>query len=1298
MVLGSAVLRLTADATDLNRQMDRAFKTTEQKLGRLSRLVGTAFLALGASITAVAAISAKAAIDFESSFAGVRKTVDATEAQFASLSQALRDLAKEIPVNVNELNRIGEVAGQLGVEVENIKEFTRVMAELGVTTEFTSDQAAIVLARFSEITGHPIAAVERLGSTLVELGNNVAAFEPEIANMALRFAAAADQAGFTAAQTLGLSAALAQLGIESQIGGTAVQRVLLRMNAAVVSGGEQLEGFADIAGVSAQEFADAFENRPVEALLAFLGGVKGINDSGGDLLEVLEKVQLADLRNIRVLITAANAQESVVDAINLATDAYEKNTATTEEFNKRAETTAARLQVAKNRLNDVAITIGGALLPPLVTLASIVGKVVGVFGELLEANPRLTSVLVIAGTAVGGLLLALGGVLLVLPSLVAGWTLLTGAIARYTITATGATTATRLFGIASKIALGPVGIVAAAIGVVAGLGFAFRAIGNDMDDLRPKLGETEQSLLDMRNAGIELSTSLEQHLNKSIEETGKKAEEATEPIEDMAIALRDLKNLELADELKRVNDQIKVNENVLKASTSRGVRERIEGETAALKERRDVIGDITAENERENAEARIDRQVRKLTTALEGNKLALSDRVAIYKNILRQEEIIRVNAAKLGEIWTATASAGFRLVNIWAESGPGPRRIIGERVVAINQLGEATTDTGKATSDLRTELDGLKAAYAESVSREKELTAAVGDGNRAIIAKRHAVDDATEAQDAYNAAETLAAENPTKKNIQAAIDAHKELVPLLDDVTIATNRVTQAVEDEAEALADLEEQGNEDRADALARRQDRFTRIQEKYVEDAGELTEKHYKDERALLERQGIELSNIQQSHNKDQANIRRSRNRAISAAERDHQDNMADALESHQQRLLDIQTAADDKREDAETRRTQSIEDIDLNFAQAKADLEAQRRADEVTGDDQHAVKLADLIQDRDRDLEELGIEHGRRLDDIQLDQGRSEEEQGLDFTRAKENRQEEHEEKLSNIQLRASQQEADRRARFLADEATAISKHNTDLLKFQEAFRIAVGELNNERHTALETSAKTFAERIEEIDLEMLTTIQEQVEDAAPEIAKAYKELFDKIVGYAKSAAIEINNALSINPNVLSPPPAVDRPLPVWELPTPTAPSTSPTPTQAQSPPNFWPLPSPVDLASGGIVRARPGGTLVNVGEGGEDEVISPLPEGLDFTKMKISDMPGFRDFGLEGLANIAAMFQRPLAAPQTMPALAGAGAGAGGGGGDMHLTVNVEGSVLAEDLTEIIEDRLDTAFRRGWGNRN
>ena len=314
--LGSAVLKLTADASDLNTQLDRAFKTTEQKLGRLSRLVGTAFLALGASITAVAAISAKAAINFESSFAGVRKTVDATEAQFGELAQSLRDLAKEIPVNVNELNRIGEVAGQLGVEVENIKEFTRVMAELGVTTEFTSGQAAIVLARFSEITGHPVAAVERLGSTLVELGNNVAAFEPEIADMALRFAAAADQAGFTAAETLGLAASLAELGIQSQIGGTAVQRVLLRMNAAVVSGGEQLEGFADIAGVSAQEFADDFENRPVEALQAFLAGIKGISDGGGDLLEVLEKVQLADLRNIRVLITAANAQQGIVDNID----------------------------------------------------------------------------------------------------------------------------------------------------------------------------------------------------------------------------------------------------------------------------------------------------------------------------------------------------------------------------------------------------------------------------------------------------------------------------------------------------------------------------------------------------------------------------------------------------------------------------------------------------------------------------------------------------------------------------------------------------------------------------------------------------------------------------------------------------------------------------------------------------------------------------------------------------------------------------------------------------------------------
>src|SRR5690606_30176723 len=107
------------------------------------------------------------AVDFESSFAGVRKTVDASEEEFRRLSAGFREMATQIPVSVNELNRIGEAAGQLGIKSANILQFTRVMADLGVATNLTADEAATSLARLANVMQLPQSQFDRLGSTIV---------------------------------------------------------------------------------------------------------------------------------------------------------------------------------------------------------------------------------------------------------------------------------------------------------------------------------------------------------------------------------------------------------------------------------------------------------------------------------------------------------------------------------------------------------------------------------------------------------------------------------------------------------------------------------------------------------------------------------------------------------------------------------------------------------------------------------------------------------------------------------------------------------------------------------------------------------------------------------------------------------------------------------------------------------------------------------------------------------------------------------------------------------------------------
>src|SRR5690606_25030414 len=157
------------------------------------------------------------------------------------------DMADTIPVNVNEINRVAEAAGQLGIPVENIRDFTEVMLQMGVATNMTSEEAATSLAQLASITQLNKTELGRLGAAIVALGNNGASTEKQIVDMGLRIAGAGKVIGLAEHQTLAIASALASVGIEAQLGGSAISRTMLEINSQVISGGKNLQKFADVA-------------------------------------------------------------------------------------------------------------------------------------------------------------------------------------------------------------------------------------------------------------------------------------------------------------------------------------------------------------------------------------------------------------------------------------------------------------------------------------------------------------------------------------------------------------------------------------------------------------------------------------------------------------------------------------------------------------------------------------------------------------------------------------------------------------------------------------------------------------------------------------------------------------------------------------------------------------------------------------------------------------------------------------------------------------------------------------------
>lgn len=363
-----------------------AANKTKEYQATLTKLSVAGTSALGG----LGAVALKNAIDFESSFAGVRKTVDATEEEYKQLATAFRDMAKEIPINVNEINRIGEAAGQLGIKKENIVGFARVMADLGVATNLASDQAATALARMANITGMAQTDFDRLGSTIVALGNNFATTESEIVEMGLRIAGAGAQIGLSEANIMGFATALSSVGIEAQAGGTAISKVMIDIAQNVRMAGDSLPIFADLAGMSVDEFSRLFEEDAATAIIAFINGLGEMSAAGGNVFQILEDLGFTEVRLRDALLRASGAGDLLTRSLELSTKAWEDNTALTKEAEQRYKTTASQMILFKNNLQDIGIELGSRALPVLNQLLGVGSGLAEQFGRLPSSTQNLT--------------------------------------------------------------------------------------------------------------------------------------------------------------------------------------------------------------------------------------------------------------------------------------------------------------------------------------------------------------------------------------------------------------------------------------------------------------------------------------------------------------------------------------------------------------------------------------------------------------------------------------------------------------------------------------------------------------------------------------------------------------------------------------------------------------------------------------------------------------------------------------------------------------------------------------------
>ncbi len=379
---------------------------------------GASLLGIGTAAVGGLALAGKAAMDWESAWAGVTKTVDGTPEQMDELEASLRGLAKTLPATHEEIAGVAEAAGQLGVAREDVTGFTKTMIDLGETTNLSADEAATAIAQISNVMGtmerEGSVGVERFGATLVALGNAGASTEAEIVDMAQRIAGAAKLVGASESDVLALANAMASVGIESQLGGGVISRVMQRMYGDVKKGGEGLDNLAKVAGVSSKEFATAFETDPVRAVDSVVKGLSRVKESGGDVIQTMSDLGIKGTEETGVILRLAGAGDLLADSLKLGDEAWASNSALAEEAAKRYETTESKVKIAWNNIKDAAIDAGAVLLPVIAGVAESVAGMASAFGALPAPVKGVLSVL---GGVVGVAALGVGAFLTLTPKI-----------------------------------------------------------------------------------------------------------------------------------------------------------------------------------------------------------------------------------------------------------------------------------------------------------------------------------------------------------------------------------------------------------------------------------------------------------------------------------------------------------------------------------------------------------------------------------------------------------------------------------------------------------------------------------------------------------------------------------------------------------------------------------------------------------------------------------------------------------------------------------------------------------------
>jgi TP901 family phage tail tape measure protein len=518
MSRNKVIFDVLADSSQYKAQMQGIEKSTTQTSKAITAAFAVSSAALVGSLTAFA--------KYETQLIKVGKTADISGKELNDFGKDVVALSAKIPLSTNELLELAASAAQLGVKgKDNILKFTETIAKLGTATNITGEQGAQDIARLLNVTGEGIGTVDKFASIIVRLGNNVAATESEILSMASRVGKATAQFDIGTTAVLGISAALKEVGIEAELGGSAVGRTFMEIQSAVFKGGAALDTFSAISGKSGAELKQIWQE---DSTKAFQILIESLNKLPADqVATAMGNMGLEGVRLQEVIGTLAKRSELLGRSLAMASDEAQKQTALDEEFNRAVVSLENSFKFMKDEVINLASSLGKDLAPEVKALIDDITSMIRGIRQFNEATGGAITTSVVMAAKVAGLVIAVNKLKAILIS--------TGVISSVMAAQMGgATLATTRLSIASSIAsIQSKGLAGSMVAVATASKTALLAIKNFQVgltamiggliiavDLGRKLGNVIGKLNEVNTSEKELANT-QKDLNKLMAERAK---------------------------------------------------------------------------------------------------------------------------------------------------------------------------------------------------------------------------------------------------------------------------------------------------------------------------------------------------------------------------------------------------------------------------------------------------------------------------------------------------------------------------------------------------------------------------------------------------------------------------------------------------------------------------------------------------------------------------------------------------------------------------------------------------------